>query len=322
MGAVARGEAVRRRQAGVLVVGAAEPEIQSWLRAAGHAPAGGSACRGGRRRARGGAGRPRDRRPRLVRPRRSRRVPAPARGPAARGRVDAGDHGRRQGPDGRLGARRRRRRLPPPPVHPRRADRARPRRPARGAGARQRPAAAHADGERAGRDLPLRLARGLHAGDDHRRDRADLGLSAGQLPGLHAAHDPQHRPSRGRRHGAGGDRAGLGRERRAVPARVPDRARRRRRALGARPRPARARRRRAAVDGRRDVRHHRAPRRPRRRCCATRSRRPGPPSCARRAPASSRPPTTPGARSSATSTTAPSSGSCRSCSTSRSRAGG
>src|SRR3954471_13676859 len=35
---VARGEAVRRRQAGVLDVGAAEPEIQSWLRAAGHAP--------------------------------------------------------------------------------------------------------------------------------------------------------------------------------------------------------------------------------------------------------------------------------------------
>src|SRR5215218_10197672 len=35
---VARSEAVRRRQAGVLVVGAAEPEIQSWLRAAGHAP--------------------------------------------------------------------------------------------------------------------------------------------------------------------------------------------------------------------------------------------------------------------------------------------
>jgi PAS domain S-box-containing protein len=31
-------EAVRRRQAGVLVVGAAEPEIQSWLRAAGHLP--------------------------------------------------------------------------------------------------------------------------------------------------------------------------------------------------------------------------------------------------------------------------------------------
>src|SRR6476661_8339036 len=38
MGAVARSEAVRRRQAGVLVVGAAEPEIQSWLRAAGHLP--------------------------------------------------------------------------------------------------------------------------------------------------------------------------------------------------------------------------------------------------------------------------------------------
>ena len=31
-------EPVRRRQAGVLVVGAAEPEIQSWLRAAGHLP--------------------------------------------------------------------------------------------------------------------------------------------------------------------------------------------------------------------------------------------------------------------------------------------
>jgi PAS domain S-box-containing protein len=38
MRGVARAEAVRRRQAGVLVVGAAEPEIQSWLRAAGHAP--------------------------------------------------------------------------------------------------------------------------------------------------------------------------------------------------------------------------------------------------------------------------------------------
>ncbi|MDA0181157.1 PAS domain-containing protein [Solirubrobacter phytolaccae] len=35
---MARGEPVRRRQAGVLVVGAAEPEIQSWLRAAGHLP--------------------------------------------------------------------------------------------------------------------------------------------------------------------------------------------------------------------------------------------------------------------------------------------
>ncbi|HWK28607.1 MAG TPA: PAS domain-containing protein [Solirubrobacter sp.] len=31
-------EAVRRRQAEILVVGAAEPEIQSWLRAAGHSP--------------------------------------------------------------------------------------------------------------------------------------------------------------------------------------------------------------------------------------------------------------------------------------------
>ena len=35
---------------------------------------------------------------------------------------------------------------------------------------------------------------GLHAGDDHRRDRADLGLPAGELPRLDAAHDPQPRP--------------------------------------------------------------------------------------------------------------------------------
>src|SRR3954466_12574847 len=38
MGGVPGGDAARRRQAGVLVVGAAEPEIQSWLRAAGHLP--------------------------------------------------------------------------------------------------------------------------------------------------------------------------------------------------------------------------------------------------------------------------------------------
>src|SRR3954466_11931012 len=31
-----RSSAVRRRRAGVLVVGAAEPEVRSWLRAAGH----------------------------------------------------------------------------------------------------------------------------------------------------------------------------------------------------------------------------------------------------------------------------------------------
>ena len=49
------------------------------------------------------------------------------------------------------------------------------------------------------------------------------------------------------------------RPRAAVRPRVPDRARRRGGALGARPRPARPRRRRAAVDGRRDLRHHRAP---------------------------------------------------------------
>ena len=48
--------------------------------------------------------------------------------------------------------------------------------------------------------------------------------------------------------------------RRRVRRRVPDRARRRRRALGARPRPAGARARRAPVDGRRDLRHHRPPR--------------------------------------------------------------
>ena len=48
---------------------------------------------------------------------------------------------------------------------------------------------------------------------------------------------------------------------RVLRRRVPDRARRRRDALGARSRPARPRLRRAAVDRRGDVRHHRAPRR-------------------------------------------------------------
>ena len=63
----------------------------------------------------------------------------------------------------------------------------------------------------------------------------------------------------------------------------------------------------------------RAPRRPR---CATRSRRPAPPSCAPRARASSRPPTRPAARSSVTSTTAPSSAWWPWCSTSRWPSGG
>ena len=49
--------------------------------------------------------------------------------------------------------------------------------------------------------------------------------------------------------------------RRAVRARVPDRPRRRRDPLGARPRPPRLGRRRARVVRRRDLRHHRAPRR-------------------------------------------------------------
>ena len=322
MGAVARGEAVRRRQAGVLVVGAAEPEIQSWLRAAGHAP------RAVRRAEAAGAALEEEPVDLVIVDRDSSGLDAPAvcrhlrEDPrlgdawmlaitvAAKGRMadsvlDAGadDYLHRPFTRAELIARAR-------------------------AGLR---AAQERANDRLlrtlmenvpGRDLPLRLARGLHAGDDHRRDRADLGLPAGELPGLLAPHAAQHRPSRGRRHGARGDHAGLGRERRAVPARVPDRARRRRRALGARPRPARPRSRRAVVDGRRDVRHHRAPRRQRRRCCATRSRRPGPRSCARRAPASSRPPTTPGARSSATCTTARSSGWSRSCSTSRSPAGG
>ena len=31
-------ESVRRRQSGVLVVGAVEPEVTPWLRAAGHSP--------------------------------------------------------------------------------------------------------------------------------------------------------------------------------------------------------------------------------------------------------------------------------------------
>ena len=114
----------------------------------------------------------------------------------------------------------------------------------------------------------------------------------------------------------------LDREPRAVRARVPDRARRRRGALGARPRPAGARAGRAAVAGRRAVRHHRAARGRGRRCWRTRSRRRARRSCAPRASASSRPPTRRGARSSATCTTARSSGSCRWCSTSRSPSAG
>ena len=68
-------------------------------------------------------------------------------------------------------------------------------------------------------------------------------------------------PSRRRRHGARVRRAGQRRQRGAVRARVPDRPRRRRRPLGARPRATRQGRRQPIVDGRRDVRHHRAPRR-------------------------------------------------------------
>ena len=78
---------------------------------------------------------------------------------------------------------------------------------------------------------------------------------------------------------------------------------------------------RAAVGGRRDLRHHGAARGRGGAAARTRSRPPARPNCALRGRASSRPPTTRGARSSATSTTARSSGSSASSSTSRSLAG-
>ena len=86
------------------------------------------------------------------------------------------------------------------------------------------------------------------------------GLPAGELPasstgGRSSVADPPRRRGHGARDRRDGERGLRG----AVRDAVPDRPRRRRRALGARPRPARPRPRRAPVGRRRDVRHHRAP---------------------------------------------------------------
>ena len=103
-------------------------------------------------------------------------------------RDDSRDRGR--------GAPGRRRRLPPAPVHPHRAARPHARRRARGPAALRRHAAARADGQRPGRDLPLGVARRLHARADQRRDRAHLRLPAGELHRQRQADADEHRPPR------------------------------------------------------------------------------------------------------------------------------
>ena len=186
-----RGSGTRRScpaaQAGVLVVGAAEPEIQSWLRAAGHAPA------AVRRADAAGAALEEEPVDLVIVDRDSSGLDAPevcrllrddprlgdawmlaitvaAKGRMADSVLDAGadDYLHRPFTRAELIARAR---------AGLRAARA----------ARQRPPAADADGERPGRDLPLRLARRLRAGGDQRRDRADLGLPAAELPRLAAS---------------------------------------------------------------------------------------------------------------------------------------
>ena len=249
---------VRRRRAGILIVGAAEPEVGSWLHAAGHATravedaAAALAALGEE---------PAD----LVIVDRDAAGTEPAEACIAlRDDVRLGSAwllaitGSSRVADGRRRARLRRRRLPAPPVHPRAAARPRPRRAARRAAARRRRAPALAHGDGPGRDLPLGLARGAPARADHRRDRADLGVPGRQLHRERAPHADQHRPPR-RPRPRHGRRRHRHRPRAPVRPGVPDRAGRRRGALGARPRPARPGRRRAAVDGRRDLRHHRAP---------------------------------------------------------------
>ncbi len=69
-------ESVRRRPSGVLVVGAVEPEVTPWLRAAGHAPRAVRDAASALADARGRARRPGDRRPRAGRARRGRRAAA------------------------------------------------------------------------------------------------------------------------------------------------------------------------------------------------------------------------------------------------------
>ena len=128
--------------------------------------------------------------------RRRRRLPGPARRRAARRGVAARGHRPRGQPRRRRRAAGRRRRLPPAPLHPHRAARPHARRRARRPAALRRHAAARADGQRAGRDLPLRLARRLQARADQRRDRAHLRLPAGELHRQRQAHADEHRPPR------------------------------------------------------------------------------------------------------------------------------
>ena len=185
---------VRRRQAGVLVVGATEREVHPWLRAAGHttrvAPGADAALAAlGEEPAdlvivdRDPAG--------LDTPDLCRTLHADPRLDGAWMLAITA-----KGPQIGRRAHRGRRRLPAPAVHARRAARARRRRSARGAPALRRPADARADAQRARRHLSLGVARRPRGRADQRRDRAHLGLPAVELRRQHAAHDAEHRPSR------------------------------------------------------------------------------------------------------------------------------
>ena len=307
--------------AGVLVVGAAEPEIQSWLRAAGHAP------RAVRRAAAAGPALEEEPVDLVIVDRDSSGLDAPevcrrlrddprlgdawvlaitvaAKGRMADSVLDAGadDYLHRPFTRAELIARAR-------------------------AGLR---AAEQRANDRLlrtlmenvpGRDLPLRLARRLRPGGDQRRDRADLGLPAAELPRLAEAHDPLDRPPRRRRRRARDrlalDRGTTSRSCSSTGSCAPT-ARCAGCSTAASPCPGRA----GGCGWTARCSTSPSAARPRRRCWRTRSRRRARPSCAPRASASWRPPTRRGARSSATCTTARSSGSSRSCSTSRSRAAG
>ena len=195
----------------MLVVGASEPEVPAWLRAAGHAARAASGADAASAALDEGAA------DLVIVDRETGGLEVAAccatlrEDHAPRGRLAAGDHG--QGPDGRRGAEVRRRRLPAPAVHPRRAARPGARRAARGAAARRRQARPLADGPRPRRDLPLRVARRPHARAHQRRDRADLGLPAAQLHRQREADDHEHRPPRRPR---GRDARRRGGERRAA----------------------------------------------------------------------------------------------------------
>ena len=275
---------VRRRQAGVLVVGAAEPEIQPWLRAAGHIvravrrvgdaalpaldeepadlvivdrePGGLDARRRVPRAARATRG---------SRTRGCSRSPSPRTGRTADAALDAGadDYLHRPFTRAELLARAR---------------------------AGLRAAQQRAD-DALVRALMVNVPGAIyrsawHAGHTLELISDEIERISGYPPANFIASTQrtlvEHRPPR-RPRAACARRRPRRPRRRAVRARVPDRPRRRRDPLGARPRPPRPGRRRAACGwtARSSTSPSAAP--PRRRCASARSSTPAPRSCARRA---------------------------------------